>query len=351
MWLLSNQTPFAVERNWTRDERGHEVWLVAIKGSFEIDPDGKQTLLKDQTPVTKAPLHGADPNELLDESDFNIEKKHSDVLIEGHVYAPGGQPSLDTVARVKIGDLDKTVRVSGDRVFMPGPVSVRMSRPQSFVEMPISWRRTYGGMDMEASTPDWDQRNPLGTGFAVNPQRLVGKTAPNFEYPDAPYRDHRSGKPAAFGPVARHWQPRAKHAGTYGEEWKKTRDPLLPHDFSRLYYQCAPQDQQTKLPLVGYEDVRLGNFTTDGFWRFLLPRVTFVITTEFYGRADRRHDEAPIHTLRIKPDLRQFSITWMSILPVPYDEEHLKNTTVRLKRRIGVSPTIAATGVWSAEDS
>ncbi|MDG4888091.1 hypothetical protein CK222_16080 [Mesorhizobium sp. WSM3866] len=350
MWLLSNHTPFAVERNWTRDERGHEVWLVAIKGSFEIDPDGKQTLLKDQTPVTKAPLFGADANELLDESDFNIEKKHTDVLIDGHVCAPEGQPSPEVIARIKIGDLDKAIRVIGDRVFVPGPVSVRTTRPQPFSEMPISWRRTYGGTDMEASRPDWDERNPLGTGFSANPQRLVGKTAPNFEYPDAPYRDHRSGRPAAFGPVARHWQPRAKHAGTYGDAWVKTRDPLLPLDFDRRYYQCAPEDQQTKAPLIGYEDVRLGNFTTDGFWQFLLPRVTFVVTTEFYGRPDRKHDEATIHTLRINPDLRQFSITWMSTLPVPFDEERLKNTTVRIKRRSGVSPTVAATGVWLVDD-
>ncbi len=123
---------------------------------------------------------------------------------------------------------------------------------------------------MEAPKPDWDQRNPVGTGFAVDPQRLVGKSAPNFEYPDAPYRDHRSGTPAGFGPVARHWQPRIKYAGTYGEVWEKTRDPLAA---ARLQPHCTtnarPEDQQTETPLVGYEDVRLGNVSADGFWQFL----------------------------------------------------------------------------------
>jgi hypothetical protein len=351
MWILSNETPFAAKEGWTRDERGHEVWLVAIKASFEIDPAGKQRLLKDQTPVNMAPVFGSDPNELLDETDFNLEKKHTDILIEGHVHAPGGRPAVESVARIKVGDLDKTVNVVGDRVFMPGPVSVRMSRPEPFTKMPIGWRRTYGGSDLEASKPDWDQRNPVGTGFAADPQRLVGKTGPNFEYPDAPYRDHRSGKPAGFGPVARHWQPRMRYAGTYGQEWEKTRDPLLPRDFSRMYYQCAPEDQQTKTPLLGYEDVRLGNFTADGFLQFLLPRLNFNIITEFYNRPDRRHDAATIHTLRIKPDLRQFSITWMSVLPVPYDEERLKRTTVKIRARRGVSPAAAATGVWLGEDA
>jgi hypothetical protein len=350
MWILSNQTPFAAQESWTRDERGHEVWLVAIKASFEIGPDGRQRLLKQQTPVNLAPVHGADPNELLDETDLNIEKKHTDVLVEGHVYTPEGRPSIETAARIKIGDLDKSVNVIGDRVFVPGPVSVHMSRPAPFTKMPVTWRRTYGGTDMEAAKPDWDQRNPVGTGFAVDPQRLIGKTGPNFEYTDAPYRDHRSGRPAGFGPVARHWQPRIQYAGTYGDEWKKTRDPLLPRDFNRLYYQCAPQDQQTRSPLVGYEVVRFGNFTTEGFWQFMLPRITFDINTEFYGRPDRKNDEALIQTLRIKPDLRQFSITWMSTLPVPYDEERLKITTVRIRERTGVSPAVTATGVWLTED-
>ncbi|CDX29167.1 conserved hypothetical protein [Mesorhizobium sp. ORS 3359] len=349
MWILSNDTPFAAQESWTRDERGHEVWLIAIKASFEIGPDGKQRLLKDQTPVNLAPVYGADPNELLDETDLNLEKKHTDILVEGHVYAPGGHPNVESMARIKVGDLDKTLNVVGDRVFMPGPVSVRMSRAEPFTKIPISWRRTYGGTDREASKPDWDQRNPVGTGFAVDPQRLIGRTGPNFQYPDAPYRDHRSGKPAGFGPVARHWLPRMKYAGTYGEEWEKTRDPLLPLDFSRMYYQCAPEDQQTKAPLIGYEEVRLGNFTSDGFLQFLLPRITFDMTTEFYNRPDRKNGEAAIHTLRIKPDLRQFSITWMSTLPVPYDEERLKMTSLSIRKRIGISPKIAATGVWLAE--
>ena len=131
----------------------------------------------------------------------------------------------------------------------------------------------------------------------------------------------------------------------------KDRDPLLPRDFSRLYYQCAPEDQQTRTPLLGYEDVRLGNFTADGFLQFLLPRLKFNIVTEFYNRPDRRHDETTIHTLRIKPDLRQFSITWMSVLPVPYDEERLKQTTVKIRTRRGVSAATAATGVWLGEDA
>ncbi len=38
--MLNNKTPFAAERSWVRDRNGAEVWLVAVKGTFNILPDG-----------------------------------------------------------------------------------------------------------------------------------------------------------------------------------------------------------------------------------------------------------------------------------------------------------------------
>lgn len=350
MQPLSNQTPFAAEGLWTRDEAGQEVWLIAIKASFEIDPEGKQTPLKKQVPPNMAPIYSDDANELLDDDDFNIEKKHTDVLIQGHVYAPDRRPAPEAVARIKIGDLDKTVRVIGNRIFAPGAGAIRLTAPEPFVKMPVTWRRTYGGTDKEADKPDWDMRNPVGTGYSADPRRLIGRTAPNFEYPDAPYRDHRNGRPAGFGTVSRHWQPRMRYAGTYDGQWEQTRDPLLPLDFNRLYYQCAPEDQQTREPLAGYEDVRLGGFTEDGMLRFLLPRITFDITSQFRKKPDIKHGPAVMHTLRLMPEERRFSITWVSALPVPFNEEYLDRTTVRVRRRTGTPASVSRTGVWVGEE-
>jgi hypothetical protein len=348
MWLLYNNTPFAAQEGWTRDEQGNEWWLIAIKASFRINEEGRQKLLEKQVPVNLAPIHSDDGSELLDDDDLMIEKRRTDVLVEGNVHAQNGEPVTECVARLKVSDqIDKSVKVVGDRVFMPGAASVRMSRPEPFVKMPVTWRRTYGGSDMTAKKPDWDVRNPVGVGFAVDPARLIGRSGPNFEYQDSPFRDHRSGRPAGFGAVARHWQPRAAYAGTYGALWEQTRNPLLPGDFDRTYYQSAPEDQQTRVPLVGYEDIRLGNFTTDGFWQFVLPRVTFNIVTSFTNRTTRRHDEPSIHTVRIKPDNREFSITWLSKLHIaPLDEERLKWTNVDIRRR-DVSPAVVRAGIWT----
>ena len=348
MWLLFNDTPFAAERSWTRDEAGAEVWLVVIKAAFEILPDGRQVPLEQQVPVTRAPVFRGDASttELLEETDFNLEKARTDVLIAGHAHAPGGRLTKEAMVRLKLADIDKSLRVTGDRIFEDSLLSNGMTRPEAFNKMPITWHRTYGGMDTAASKPDWEPSNPVGVGYAVESRNLVGHLAPNFEYPDDPYRGHSKGRPAGFGPVARHWQPRVKYVGTYGDDWKRSRDPLPPLDFDRRFYQCAPEDQQTGVPLTGHERVQLQNLTTDGYMEFLLPRLSFDLVTQFYRRPDRHH-RAALHTLWLLPDQRRFVMVWLSALACPHDEERLKSTTVRIKRRISASPqAVSASGVW-----
>ena len=97
----------------------------------------------------------------------------------------------------------------------------------------------------------------------------------------------------------------------------------------------------------GYEHVQLVNFTAERLLEFLLPRITFDIITQFYGRPDRRQ-KAAIHTLLLRPDERRFVIVWHSALACPYDEERLRGTVIRVKPRINVPPSISRTGVWVA---
>jgi hypothetical protein len=37
MWVVDNNTPFAVERGFLRDRQGGEVWIVAIKARSMFD--------------------------------------------------------------------------------------------------------------------------------------------------------------------------------------------------------------------------------------------------------------------------------------------------------------------------
>jgi hypothetical protein len=53
MWALKNQTPYAAERNWTRDKHGVHWWLVAVKATFDIAPGGRLELA-DEQPASSA---------------------------------------------------------------------------------------------------------------------------------------------------------------------------------------------------------------------------------------------------------------------------------------------------------
>jgi hypothetical protein len=55
MWMLDNQTAYAVERNWVRDKNGRHHWVVAVKATFDVGQDGRLTLADEQPPPALAP--------------------------------------------------------------------------------------------------------------------------------------------------------------------------------------------------------------------------------------------------------------------------------------------------------
>lgn len=349
MWLLNNETPFASERTWARDERGAEFWLVAVRASFEIDLEGRQLPAAEQTEVQRAPVFAGDPQAtgLLTDSDFALHKDGTDILVDGCAYSLESRPVTRTSVRLQVASIDKSLDVIGERRLCKGAFGLGIAKPQPFLDMPLTWERTYGGWDRNGDSEEWVASNPAGVGFATDPSHLYETQAPNIEYRDAPYRGPKSGKPAAFGPVAHHWQPRVSYAGTYDKHWEAARDPLPPADFDRRYFRSAPSDQQTEKPLRGFEEVRLEGLTPDGFLLFTLPRINFDIVTTFKNTGDVQHAPS-VHTLWLMPGRRRFEIVYLSALEVPPGrEEKLVGTTVRIKRRVDTPASILRTGVWS----
>jgi hypothetical protein len=332
MWLLNNATPFAAERTWVRDQNGAEIWLVAVKGSFIIPADGKQVLDSEQTEVFRVPIFYGEPglSSLLYESDLVHTKTRTDVLVHGHAYSPGGKPSTSVDVRLKVANIHKTLRVRGDRRWHYGMVGVNLGAPEPFTRMPIIYERSFGGTDLKSSDPKdhrWEATNPVGTGFASHMEHIVGQLAPNIEDPLVPYANWREGRSVGFGPIARHWAPRLKLAGTYDEGWEQTKKPLLPSDFNELFYQCAPEDQQVPGFLRGGEVVEVWNMTKTGYLSFRLPEVSPGMITYFYDGTEVVH-AADLHTLIIQPDESRFQMVWHSKLPCHHKVNKLRATAV-----------------------
>jgi len=350
MWQLTNATPFAAERTWVRDQNGAEVWIVAVRGSFFVQPDGAQVVDPVQTEVSRIPKFAADPaqSSLLGEADLIHLKTMTDVLVEGSACTSHGQPARHVDVRLRAGTVEKLLRVHGDRRWEDSVFGFRLSAAQPFTRIPIVYERAFGGTDQMSDDPRehcWEPRNPVGTGFASRKEHLTGKLAPNVEDPRWPYENWKAGYPAGFGPIARHWSPRVSFGGTYDDVWTKTRKPLLPDDFDHRFYQCAPVDQQVAGFLKGGELVSVDGMTPDSPLEFRVPRVTLAITTSFYDGTVVRH-KSVLHTLIVQPDRRRFEIVWHSQLPCHHKVNKLRDTEIVVKRRLNVPLAEIDSGMW-----
>lgn len=342
MWVLDNTTPMAAERGWVRDKNGAEVWLVAVKGTFDILPDGSTVLSEEQEKVALASEFAGDPqcSSLLFDTDLPHKKLGTDVLVRGHVYAPTGNPATRVSAGISVGPINKILQVTGDRIWQSSTGTVSASDPEPFDKIPIAYERAYGGMDLTSEDPmkhDWDKRNPAGCGFALKERNLLGKPVPNFEDRNALInRAPRKTAPVGFGPIAGHWLPRVNLAGTYDEHWEKTRQPLLAEDFDERYYQCAPVDQQVPGYLKGGEDVNLVNLSQNGRITFRLPRLSLGFTTHFDDGTTQEH-RGVLHTVTLMPDFPKFTMVWHTDLECHHKVLKLNSTAIRIKERMFVS--------------
>lgn len=346
MWQVDNRTPFAAERGWVRDRDGTEIWLVAVKCTFDIKPDGTTEVSKDQPPVLRVPEYNGEPGKssMKYESDLIRTKTTTDVIVVGHAYAPNGRPVEDLDVGFRVGSMQKVLRVFGDRRWTAfGP-----SAPEPFLRMPLVYERAFGGVDRKSEHPerDWEWRNPVGTGFVVDRANLANVPLPNIEYPNKPFRswDDRP-TPAGFGAVGSHWQPRAGFAGTYDDTWMKERQPLLPMDFDERFFQCVPTDQQAPEFLCGGEPVVLLNLTRGGSLKFLLPRFSLGFETHFYIGESEVHRLRHLHTVILEPDFPRVSLVWHTALPCHFRVHKLNRTIVTLKRRISERSKADATEV------
>lgn len=338
MWQLDNRTPYAAERTWVRDRDGAEIWLVAVKCSFDISPDGETSVAARQPPVAQAPVfvdEAAPQPSLLYEMDLVRTKLTTDVVLIGHAHAPGGVPVTQLDVGLRVGPIAKRLRVTGDRVWLGGAPS----EPEPFTAMPLVWERAYGGIDpwtRDAPLPQFDVRNPVGTGFVTEAAHAEGVRLPNIEYPDQCVRTWSDRpEPAGFGPLCNHWQPRAGFAGTYDEAWQRDRLPLLPADFDDRHYQCASVDQQAPQFLRGSEPVVLINLWPCGeVLRFELPRTVLALESSFADGSRRPHERPKLHTVIVEPDQSRISMVWHSPLPCHSLVNKLQKTRIVEKRLV-----------------
>ncbi|XXY15100.1 DUF2169 domain-containing protein [Sorangium sp. So ce216] len=162
---------------------------------------------------------------LLDE--FN-PKTRGEVLVTGRCYPPGRVARPASSVRVKLGPIDKSLYVIGDRTWG----LLGMSDPAPFTEMPVTWRNAFGGEGFA--------KNPLGKGHGDRIAAL-----PNIESPRHLIRARGDRPtPAGLDGYDITWPQRFSKIGTHDAAWREECFPGFARDMDPTLFNMAPDDQQ-----------------------------------------------------------------------------------------------------------
>lgn len=319
MLQLKNQTAFEATLLLVPDPQGVESVYAIVKGTFLLDQ--RLSVAPEQVPLVEADQHHGDPGLTSHKaaSDMGLIKPGTDVLLNATAHAPDGKPVCESEVSLRLGSVDKTVRVFGDRVWRESILGAGISDPEPFEKMPLVWERAFGGTDETKHEPPKvadEDRNPVGTGFCIGngKNQIDGMMLPNLEDPQkliSKWKDRPA--PAGFGLICPHWEPRRSYAGTYDEDWQKHRAPYLPKDFDPRFFHLAPPDQVVTEYLTGGEDVEVTGVGPYGPLRFRLPTVPVQVAY----RLDNEKHAPPVNldTVLIEPDASRLVLLWRTVLP------------------------------------
>lgn len=182
MWRLTNDTAYASGRIWGRDKDGAHEWIVVVKATFDIRPDGKLVRAKKQVePPMVAEPNGEDGRSSLRyEADLVGPKPTTDILLNGTAYAPKGRPASEFLVSLRVADVHKQIKVVGDRSWKSGVFGNGPSAAVPVARVPITYERAYGGFDQSNPDPTGQRlytRNPVGCGLSNDGEDLAVRGA------------------------------------------------------------------------------------------------------------------------------------------------------------------------------
>ncbi len=288
---VRNQTPlphFQFDK-MGKGQRFHDVVIAC--GSFVLAPGVLQLAAVQRGPVFAdvpwAPERAA-LSSLREATDVLLTKPGADVYVTGAARALDWTPRPAWEASLRVdrqGEalVDKTLRLTGPRQWLwhDDPAGRRLGDPAPAAEVPLRYELAHGGWwfdegDADNAAPRVHAPNPSGSGrFGsacrnTHPQARYdsGRPAPGpqIEYAATPIaQGNQDGvEVAGFGPIARHWQPRAALAGTYDDAWRQrfAQAPFMDYaeDFDERFFHYAPADQVVAQGLAGDERVRMAGF-------------------------------------------------------------------------------------------
>ncbi len=272
---VDNHTPFPALAFRQYNLAGELLGVVVARGTFKLSNGGPLVLDEVQRPLVMSDTYDGDPHQTSQMActDLAPFKPSTDVTFIGATFAPGGIPIPTWTCGLKVGPVEKRLRVFGPRSWKAKTRKTwrglidrskedvldgwELTEPANVTHVPIDWRFAFGG---RIAGGEAYERNPVGIGL-VNEAQFRERPewpAPQIEDVNAPVLSVKDRPcPAGFGPMSPFWEDRLIRAGTYDEAWLSQRHPLLPADFDFSFWQCAHPDLTSSTWLTGNEDFEL----------------------------------------------------------------------------------------------
>ena len=161
-----------------------EDWMVGTlvaKQTYVVVGDGSLAPARSKVPVFKDP-------KVVDDvtlpADGGYGKVGVDVLVLGSAFAATRYPVPAMLAGLTVDEHAMHVAVIGDRVWRPQFRGFVASEPSPFVEMPLTWARSFGGLARVQGSEIPHPDNPEGRGYVLDSHAAEGVALPNIEDPD-----------------------------------------------------------------------------------------------------------------------------------------------------------------------
>ncbi|WP_039056541.1 DUF2169 domain-containing protein [Enterobacter sp. Bisph1] len=166
--------------------------------------------------------------------DMAMPKARAEFLATGYAYTRHQQDKTACAVRIEIGELSKTLAVSGDRYW----AGSRPTAPQPFEQMRLDWSRAWGGEGCD--------ENPHGIGATLeNHNGTQYRRLPNIEPLQQRILSLREKpEPASFGPLDLLWPRRFRRMGkNYDARWLQQDFPGFAPDIDWRVFNAASPDQ------------------------------------------------------------------------------------------------------------
>jgi hypothetical protein len=330
MLQINNYTPFIVELSPWLDEKGNSLLLVIIKASF-VFTSSRKTLLfaNEQKNLVRQDIYYGKPglSSIRYESDTTPEKPFTDVILNGHAYAPSERGVTEIVASLRVDQRQVDLHIFGNRYWEKNVLTHTISAPERFVRMPLLYENAFGGRLSQTANNLYCKENPVGKGFHSSVQECTA--LPNIENPrqrivspsDCP-------RPAGLGGIEKSWSPRIEYAGTYDSTWEHERMPLQPLDFDSRFYNAAHPELCIQKPLANGAFIIGKNLSEEGLFEFQLPHYEFEISARIKGRDNKFATQ--LDTVLIEPDDHSVTLIWKASIRCGRDFLYIDTVTARV---------------------